>query len=104
MRYDKLMRVQQTISHEINRAWVGKTLPVLVDDVQDGWLVGRSHRDAPEIDGLVFVSGEGAPGDIVQARVIQAEPYDLYAEAVGSVGQERRELVPLRQAAPRAPQ
>ncbi len=79
-RYDALMRVQQTISHEINMQWVGKSLDVLVEATQEDWLIGRSHRDAPEIDGLVFCSGDAKPGDIISATVNGAEPYDLYAK------------------------
>src|SRR4028118_1997994 len=56
-RYDRLMRVQQELSTAKNQSWVGRELKVLVEDRQEGWLVGRSHRDAPDIDGLVFVDG-----------------------------------------------
>lgn len=99
-RYDRLMRTQQRISTEINREWVGKELRILVDDVQDGWLVGRSHRDAPEIDGLVFALGEGAPGDMLTVTVDSAEPYDLYGSIAGASAPAKR-LMPLRMASPR---
>jgi ribosomal protein S12 methylthiotransferase len=79
-RFDRLMRQQQALSLEINEGWVGRQLSVLVEGERDGWLIGRSHRDAPEIDGLVFVRGSAAPGEIVSARVTDAEPYDLFAE------------------------
>lgn len=77
-RYDGLLRRQQRISKAKNEAWVGKSLDVLVEGSQDGWLVGRSFRDAPEIDGLVYVRGEAAPGSIASAVVTQAAEYDLY--------------------------
>lgn len=99
-RYDRFMRTQQRISLEVNKSWVGKTLKVLVDDIQEGWLVGRSHRDAPEIDGLVFVRGDAQPGDFITATVDSAEPYDLYAHAEGTVAPAKR-LTGLRMAAPR---
>lgn len=102
-RYDKLMRTQQAISLAVNQSWVGRSLPVLVDDIREGWRIGRSHRDAPEIDGLVFFEGDAQPGDIVSVTVTGAEPYDLYGEQAGSVS-TGRPLVPLRQASPRAPQ
>ncbi len=105
-RYDRLMRVQQGISMDANRAWVGRELSVLVDDVQPGWAIGRSHRDAPEIDGLVFVdnaSGVAKPGDLVKVEVTKAEAYDLYATPVG-VAPTRVPMKGLRMAAPRAPQ
>lgn len=78
-RYDALMRMQQQISLEINRGWIGRKLPVLVDHAAGGAGVGRSHRDAPEIDGQVFLSGEVRAGEIVEATVTHAEPYDVHA-------------------------
>jgi ribosomal protein S12 methylthiotransferase len=100
-RYDRLMRLQQGISREANEAWVGRELSVLVEEEREGWLIGRSHRDAPEIDGLVFLSGGGLPGEIVRARVTGAEEYDLFAEPLGV--SERRRMVPLRMAEPARP-
>lgn len=102
-RYDLLMRAQQGISLAKNREWVGRRLKVLVDDVQKGWSIGRSHRDAPEIDGLVFVEGRHEPGSFIEAEVIQAEPYDLYARPIGAEGPIRRPLKGLRMAGPAAP-
>ena len=102
-RYDKLMRVQQSISLEMNRAWVGKTLEVLVDEHKDGWSIGRSHRDAPEIDGLVFLEGELPLGSIVGAVVNGAEAYDLYAQPIGPVSVATRKMQPLRMAGPARP-
>lgn len=103
-RYDKLMRTQQKISLEMNQAWIGKKLNVLVDDKQDGWFIGRSHRDAPEIDGMVFFQGEAEIGQIVPVEITKAEPYDLYGQSEGYVPKPGRRLVPLRQAGPIAPQ
>jgi ribosomal protein S12 methylthiotransferase len=102
-RYDKLMRTQQSISLEKNEAWIGKTLEVLIEDNRQGWLIGRSHRDAPEIDGLVFVSGEATPGSIVHATINGAEHYDLYAEMGNSPQVKARKLTSLRLATPLAP-
>jgi ribosomal protein S12 methylthiotransferase len=82
-RYDQLMRLQQGISLEKNRAWVGRRLRVLVEGHQEGWSIGRSHRDAPEIDGLVFVEGLHPAGQFVDVEVTGGEPYDLYASASG---------------------
>jgi ribosomal protein S12 methylthiotransferase len=101
-RYDRLMRIQQQISLEMNQAWIGKSLKVLVEEKRDGWLSGRSHRDAPEIDGLVFIPGDAPLGSFVETTVTGAESYDLYAKQ-SSYSQTKPELVPLRMAAPRAP-
>ena len=72
------MRLQQRISLGVNQGWVGRSLPVLVDAIRDEVRVGRSHRDAPEIDGLVYFKGTAQPGEIVNVRVDRAEPYDLF--------------------------
>jgi len=102
-RYDKIMRAQQKISLEVNEGWVGRDIDVLIEDSRDGWLVGRSHRDAPEIDGMVFVQGEAAPGQIVRARVTGAEEYDLYADLQRVPVGAGKKLMPLRQAQPARP-
>ena len=102
-RYDKFMRLQQRISLEKNEAWVGRELDVLVEDARDGWLVGRSFRDAPEIDGLVFVQGEAKPGDLVTARVNGAEHYDLSAQAERVPVAAGKKLTTLRMAGPSRP-
>lgn len=81
-RYDKLMRTQQRISREVNEAWVGKQLRVLVEGSSEGQLFGRSHRDAPEIDGVVYLKGDAKPGDLVTASVRSAEEYDLHATII----------------------
>ncbi|MBI1756249.1 MAG: 30S ribosomal protein S12 methylthiotransferase RimO [Fimbriimonas ginsengisoli] len=101
-RFHTLMSLQQDISLSINRDWVGKELSVLVDSAENGWSVGRSHRDAPEIDGLVMVAGEARPGQIVPVRITGAEPYDLTGEIVAGGG-KRDNLLPLRMSPPRTP-
>ena len=101
-RYDRLMGAQQGISMSVNESWIGKELKVLIEDRQNGWLIGRSHRDAPEIDGLVFVEGEAEAGSIAPVTVTGAEPYDLYARTSGTPSKVRR-LVSLRQTRPLAP-
>lgn len=77
-RYDSLMRQQQRTSFEANSKWIGRELDVLVDQVKDGQCIGRSHRDAPEIDGLVYVAGEATPGSIIPVRIDRVEAYDLW--------------------------
>jgi ribosomal protein S12 methylthiotransferase len=103
-RYDRLMRRQQAISLSVNRGWVGKSLPMLVEEERDGWVVGRSFRDAPEIDGLVFARGSAPLGSIVEVQVEDAEPYDLYGAVEGNDTPAPRKMMPLRMAGPKAPQ
>jgi ribosomal protein S12 methylthiotransferase len=102
-RYDALMRMQQGISMSVNQSWIGRTLPVLVEDVFEGGGVGRSHRDAPEIDGLVYVRGEVSPGSIVDVEVEGAEAYDLHGSVAGAAVPGARVLTPVRMASPKAP-
>jgi ribosomal protein S12 methylthiotransferase len=102
-RYDQLMATQQKISLSVNKSWIGRELTVLVEDERDGWLIGRSHRDAPEIDGMVFFRGTAKPGDMVQVEINEAEAYDVYGVEVGSGIKSKRRMEPLRMAAPGRP-
>ena len=76
-RYERLMELQQNISLQVNQSYVGKTLDVLVEGFDNGISIGRSYRDAPEIDGMVFVEGKAKVGDIVPVRIGGAMAYDL---------------------------
>ena len=76
-RYERLMELQQNISLQVNQSYVGKTLDVLVEGFDNGISIGRSYRDAPEIDGMVFVEGQAKVGDIVPVRIGGAMAYDL---------------------------
>jgi len=76
-RFEHLMELQQGISMQINQSYVGKTLDVLVEGFDNGISVGRSYRDAPEIDGLVFIEGKLEIGRIVPVRITGAMAYDL---------------------------
>jgi ribosomal protein S12 methylthiotransferase len=86
-RRHELMAAAQAASLRANRALVGTIQEVLIEG--EGELegravrVGRSRRDAPEGDGVVFVDGPGAVGEIVEARVTSALDYDLIGEPVG---------------------
>ena len=81
-RYEGAMLVQQEISLSRNRAQLGRELSILVEGAGDGISVGRSYRDAPEIDGLVLLPGEFPVGEFVKARVVGAKEYDLIGEQV----------------------
>lgn len=79
----QVMEAQQRISLENNQALVGQTIDVLIEGTgevegsDEPIAVGRSYRDAPEIDGLVFVEGGAPVGEIVPVRITGAMPYDL---------------------------
>jgi ribosomal protein S12 methylthiotransferase len=79
-RYERAMLLQQDISLFRNEEQVGQVLPVLIEGTEEGLSVGRSYRDAPEIDGVVLMAGEYPAGEFVPARIVEAQPYDLVAE------------------------
>jgi ribosomal protein S12 methylthiotransferase len=76
-RWEALMSLQQGISLERNQSFVGQTLEVLIEGYGDGISVGRSYRDAPEIDGLVIVENDLPIGEMVSVRINGAMAYDL---------------------------
>jgi ribosomal protein S12 methylthiotransferase len=85
-RQRQLMEVAQQVSLIKNRAMVAREIDVLVESsstpregYDTGFVVGRSYRDAPEVDGLVLLEGEFSSGDFVRAKVTQALAYDLVA-------------------------
>jgi len=89
-RYRQLMVAAKEVSLALNRRWVGRETTVLVESERgktdgDGRLfVGRSYRDAPEIDGLVICAGQALPGEMRRVRIVRALPYDLLAEPVAA--------------------
>jgi len=80
-RYDRLMQHQQAISAELLGTRIGKTIEVMVDEVDEGGAIARSHWDAPEIDGNVYLTTNLAlkPGDRLMVAVEDSNEYDLWA-------------------------
>ena len=80
-RLDKLMRVQQNISAEVEAAKIGQTLRVVIDRQEGDWYVGRSEFCSPEVDPEVLIPiDEGLTiGEFYSVRVTDAEEFDLYA-------------------------
>ena len=76
-RFERLMELQQNISLQINQSYVGKTLPVLTEGSDNGITIGRSYRDAPEIDGLVLIEARTRIGEIIPVQIAGAMAYDL---------------------------
>src|SRR3954452_4570968 len=87
-RRHELMSAARAASHRANQALIGTVQEVLIEG--EGELdgravrVGRSRRDAPEVDGVVFVDGPGTVGGIVDVRVTGALDYDLVGEPLGA--------------------
>jgi len=81
-RYERLMEMQQNISLQINQSFVGTTLDVLVEGHDKGLFIGRTYRDAPEIDGMTFIEGKAKVGEIVPVKITGALAYDLTGVSV----------------------
>jgi ribosomal protein S12 methylthiotransferase len=81
-RLDRIMKAQAKISLKKNRALIGTRQRVLVDDMEDMALIGRLQTQAPEIDGVVYLSETDAgPGDFVDVTITDAAEYDLMGKA-----------------------
>jgi len=78
----RLQSIQDDITARRSAAQVGRTLEVVVDQVEDGTPVARSYREAPEIDGVIVLD-RGEPGDWVTATITSSYGSDLAAEVVG---------------------
>ncbi len=77
-RYDRLMRAQAPVALAANQSLVGSIQQVLICGTDDeGRLYGRLWSQAPEIDGVVYVRGEAAPGTLGAVRITAAHTYDL---------------------------
>ena len=81
-RYQRAMALQQRVSREVQGAFVGQTIRVLVEEESNGGWVGRSHADAPEIDGSVQVAGMAQIGEFARVRITGASEYDLTGETL----------------------
>ncbi|WP_392551202.1 30S ribosomal protein S12 methylthiotransferase RimO [Orbus wheelerorum] len=79
-RFHQFMQLQQAISTEKLANKVGKTLPILIDEVDEEGAIGRSMADAPEIDGVVYLNEEFSVkvGDIVDVKIEHSDEYDLW--------------------------
>jgi ribosomal protein S12 methylthiotransferase len=79
-RYGRAMALQQKVSREVQRGFVGKTLRVLIEKQANGGFLARSHADAPEIDGSVHVTGAARVGEFARVLITAASEYDLTGE------------------------
>ena len=83
-RFDKIMQIQQKISHQKNSELMGSTLKVLIDGiVDDSTFLGRSFMDAPEVDGMIYISDNNISiGDFVDVKITGYMEYDLVGEVI----------------------
>ena len=83
-----LMEEQAVISYDINQSLIGSIQEVIIEgksDIPDYPYVGRSRRQAPEIDGITYVKGKSLTiGDIIICKITAASDYDLFAEVVST--------------------
>ena len=83
-RWERFMAHQQEISASRLQQKIGREIDVLIDEVSDEGVVGRTSADAPEIDGCIYIETKRTlkTGDIAKVRVTQADEYDLWGETV----------------------
>lgn len=84
-RRDQILEAQQAIAYEWNESQVGKCMDVMVDSYipkESNAYIGRSYADAPEIDGVIYVTGANLkPGMVTRAEIVAFQGYDLIAVA-----------------------
>lgn len=105
-RRDAIMEAQQPIAFGFNQTLVGRNLEVLIDAQapgEEGLWIGRTYADAPDVDGQVYIQGEGLePGDLVPCEIVAAKGYDLVAQA-GAVPPRKRRARPRPRSKPSSP-
>ena len=81
-RFHRFMQLQQEISAERLKQKIGQTLDVIVDEIDDEGIIGRTKADAPEVDGLVYIENlSGAPvkvGEFIKVTITYSDEYDLW--------------------------
>lgn len=81
-RFNSIMSLQQEISRKLNKDFIGKVIPVLIDEKEKDIYLGRSQYDAPEADGIVYVNSKKdlKSGDFVNVKITDTMEYDLVGE------------------------
>ncbi len=85
-RLERFMQLQEAISRQLQTEKIGRSMTVLVDHVEDSQAVARSSADAPEIDGLVYISNPPdalQAGDRITVTITDSDAHDLYADMAG---------------------
>jgi ribosomal protein S12 methylthiotransferase len=81
----ELMEIQQGISYELNQEKVGQTFKVLFDKAENGFFIGRTEFDSPEVDNEVMVSTQNnfvRIGDFAEVKIESAQEFDLFGNVV----------------------
>ena len=81
-RFHRFMQLQQEISAERLKQKIGQTLDVIVDEIDNEGIIGRTKADAPEVDGLVYIENlSGTPvkvGEFIKVTITHSDEYDLW--------------------------
>lgn len=84
-RYDAIMSSQESISEENLEKFIGKDLEIIVEEIYDEYLVGRSYADSPEIDGITYINDYPVDvklGDFLRVKIIDTFEYDMIGEII----------------------
>ena len=76
------MDIQQEISYEFNQSLIGNIEKVLIDRVEGEYSIGRTYRDAPDVDCEVLVKGSLKVGEFYKIKIVDATEFDLYGEKI----------------------
>lgn len=83
-RLDELMSIQQNISAELNASKIGQQLRVIIDRFEDGYYIGRTEYDSPEVDPEVLIPGNQLLniGSFYKVEIVKSDDFDLYGKLV----------------------
>ncbi|MEO8666670.1 MAG: 30S ribosomal protein S12 methylthiotransferase RimO, partial [Ignavibacteria bacterium] len=82
-RQKQILDVQREISIQKNRESIGKVFKVIIDREENKYYIGRSYKDAPEIDQEIYISSSGLEiGKFYDVKIFDAEDFDLFGEVV----------------------
>ncbi|AJG40892.1 ribosomal protein S12 methylthiotransferase RimO [Thermotoga sp. RQ7] len=80
-RQEELLLLQAEISYERLDRFIGKSMKALVEGRENGYLIGRTFTEAPEVDGVVFIKGRGEMGDFLEVTIEEHDEYDMWGIA-----------------------
>lgn len=88
-RKNELMELQKEISYSKNQALVGKVVKVIIDDIEGEYFIGRTERDAPEVDGEVLINADKSMlkiGGFYDVEIYDCNDYDIYGKLIHQEG------------------
>ncbi len=88
-RKNELMELQKEISYSKNQSLIGKVVKVIIDDIEGEYFIGRTERDAPEVDGEVLINADESMlkvGDFYDVEIYDCNEYDIYGKLIHQKG------------------